>query len=120
MAANAMAAKRWQDWVILILGAWLFFSPFIIGYTQTAAASNAYVIGIAVVLFAILALIDMRVWEEWVNLVLGVWLVISPFVLGYSELVGATWNHVIVGLLIAGDAVWAIAQPEPASARVGR
>lgn len=118
--ANAMGAKRWQDWVILVLGVWLFFSPLFMGYTDTGAASNAYVIGVAVALFAILALIDMRVWEEWINLVLGAWLVISPFVLGYSTFEGPTWNHIIVGLLIAGDAVWAIARPVPQSARLGR
>lgn len=118
--ASDMRARRWQDWVILILGVWLFFSPFLIGYTGTTAASNAYVIGVVVVLFAILALIDSRVWEEWINLVLGVWLVIAPFVLGYSTMDGATWNHIIVGLLIAADAIWAIARPVPTSARLGR
>lgn len=118
--ANAMATKRWQDVVILLLGAWLFFSPFIMGYTATVAASNALIIGVVVVLFAIIALNDTRVWEEWVNLVLGAWLVISPFVLGYSQMEAATWNHIIVGLLIAADAVWAIARPVPESARIGR
>lgn len=103
-----MRAKRWQDWVILVLGAWLFFSPFLLGYTQTAAASNAYVIGLGVALFAILALIDSKLWEEWVNLALGAWLIVSPFVLGYSNMAGPTWNHIIVGLLIGADALLVI------------
>jgi hypothetical protein len=106
-----MTAKRWQDWVVLILGIYLFFSPFFLSYTQTIAASNAYVIGIAVVVFAILALIDSRLWEEWVNLILGIWLIISPFVLGYSNMSTVTWNHVILGLLIGADALWVIARP---------
>jgi len=103
-----MAAKRWQDWVVLVLGIWLFFSPFVLNYTQTTAAVNAYVIGLAAALFAILALLDSKLWEEWVNLALGAWLIISPFVLGYSSLATPAWNHVIVGLLIGADALWVI------------
>ncbi len=112
-----MTNKRWQDWVILVLGVWLFFSPFLLGYTQTMAASNAYVIGVGLALFAILALIDARVWEEWVNLALGAWLIISPFVLGYSNMPTPTWNHIIVGLLVGADALWVIMRPG-VSARV--
>lgn len=106
-----MTAKRWQDWMILVLGAWLFFSPFVLDYTQTAAASNSYVIGLGLVLFAILALIDSRLWEEWANFALGAWLIISPFALGFSDMAAATWNHVIVGLLVAADAMLVILKP---------
>lgn len=115
-----MAGKRWQDWVVLVLGIWLFFSPFLLNYTQTVAASNAYIVGLAVALFAILALLDSRLWEEWVNLALGAWLIISPFVLGYSDMGTPTWNHIIVGLLIGADALWVIARPGAPAPRVTR
>lgn len=39
-------------------------------------------------------------WEEWVNVVLGVWLILSPWILGFSGMTGAMWNAVIVGLLV--------------------
>ena len=77
--------KRWQDWVQLALGAWLFVSPWVLGYTKIAgAAANAYLIGAALVVFAIIALYAPKVWEEWISLVLGLWLIISPWFMGFS------------------------------------
>lgn len=42
-------------------------------------------------------------WQDMVNIVLGLWLAISPWVLGYAEThTYATWNAIIAGLVIAG------------------
>jgi len=38
--------------------------------------------------------------------VLGAWLVIAPWVLGFGSLAAAAWNHVIVGLLVLALAAW--------------
>lgn len=108
-----MKNQRWQDWVILVLGAWLFFSPFWMGGYASAgstAAWNSYIFGVVAIAFAIAALATGQRWEEWVELVLGIWLIISPFVLSFfiSEH-GAAWNQIIVGLLIAADAIWVLA-----------
>jgi hypothetical protein len=105
--------KRWQDWVMLVFGIWLFFSPFFLGYTSTSstAAWNSYVLGVLVVIFALWALSQPQQWEEWINLVLGIWLIISPWVLQYHTTDStATTNHVILGILIGADAIWALAQ----------
>jgi SPW repeat len=40
---------------------------------------------------------------SWLNLILGIWLVVSPFVLFASG--GAMWNNVIVGVIIAALAL---------------
>ncbi len=103
---------RWQDWANLVLGAWLFVAPFFgIGLLHQAAVWNAYAAGIAVVVFAWAALVRPQRWQEWVNLCIGVWLIIAPFALGYAEQSGAMWNHIIVGLLVGADAVWAMTTP---------
>ncbi|MFQ5754470.1 MAG: SPW repeat protein [Acidiferrobacterales bacterium] len=111
-----MKDRRWQDLVTLVLGVWLFLSPFILQYADAAgmAAWNAYILSIGVVVFAGAALAKPQVWEEWVNLVLGLWLIISPFVLGFYDQTMAAWNHIIVGLLVGGDAVWSILEQRPA------
>jgi len=102
---------------MLFFGAWLFFSPFWMqGYASAGSvgAWNSYVLGVLVGIFAIAALATARRWEEWVQLVLGFWLVISPFVLSfYAREYGAAWNQIILGLLIGFDAVWALAAAEP-------
>lgn len=34
---------------------------------------------------------------NWVNVLLGIWIVISPFVLGYSNRIAIMWNDVATG-----------------------
>lgn len=107
--------QRWQDWVMLVFGVWLFFSPFILRYHSynNVVAWNAYVFGAGVAIFAIIALASPHRWEARVNLVLGIWLVISPFALGFDSELAPTWNNVLLGLLIGRDAVWAMLRQSP-------
>ncbi len=108
--------ERWQDWGMLALGAWLFFSPFFMPYASLvdAAAWNAYLVGGAVALFAIWAIYAPETWQAWVNLVLGGWLVFVPFLFGfYGAAQAAAWNSILVGLLIVADAIWTIATRQP-------
>lgn len=104
---------RWQDWAMLVFGVWLFFSPFwMAGYASmsSVAAWNSYIFGVLVAAFAVAALTTRRRWEEKVELAFGIWLVISPFVLGfYGSENGAAWNHIAIGLLVAVDALWILA-----------
>ena len=115
-----MKAKRWQDWAMLVFGVWLFFSPFFLTYGSLTgiAAWNSYILGAAVAVFAVWALADPQKWEEWVNIVLAVWLILAPFVLSFYQTEAvAAWNQVILGVLIGGDAIWALAQrPTPSHA----
>lgn len=37
---------------------------------------------------------------NWINVILGAWVVISPFVLGFSNLRAAMWNNVATGLAV--------------------
>ncbi len=93
--------RPWQDWANLILGLWLVLSPWLLGFSGTPAAMwNALIIGVVVGLMALLHLRDGPMWEEWVNVVLGVWLILSPWILGFSGMANAMWNAVIVGLLV--------------------
>jgi len=107
-----MEKRRWQDGVMVVLGVWLFFSPFILQYTSVygTAAWNSYILGVLVTLVALTALAAPHLWEEWVNFVLAVWIVISPWVLAFNTSNVPTVNHVVLGILIGIDALWAINQ----------
>ena len=109
--------KHWQDPLNLILGIWMIVSPWVLRYQtdmtlnavmSNAATSNAVLLGILIAAAALVALFRVMAWEEWVNVVLGVWLVISPWVLGFSSLATAMWNAVIVGIVVAVLALWAL------------
>ena len=101
--------KRWQDGINVLFGIWLFFSPWILGFYSSipAASGNFFVVGIAVIVFAVIAMNVRTAWEEWVNFALGIWMIISPWVAGYSANVAARDNAVILGVLTAVVSFWA-------------
>lgn len=103
---------RWQDWGNFIIGAWLFISPWVLQYPSDipSAAWNAYLLGAAIVIFAAFAVYMPRVWEEGLNTVLGLWMIVSPWVLGFASHQEVTMNAVIVGALVTILAVWAMVQ----------
>lgn len=108
--------NHWQDWVNLVLAIWLFVSPWVLnlagvidgstgaGATANspgmAAAWNAWVIGVVVGVIAVAALSRLQQWEEVINMLFGIWLFIAPWVLGFTTLSVAAWDHWIVGALI--------------------
>ncbi|HZQ61455.1 MAG TPA: SPW repeat protein [Casimicrobiaceae bacterium] len=106
-----MGMKRWQDWVNLILGVWLFLSTWIMGYADagSAAAWNAWILGVGVFVFAAIAVSMPKVWEEVINVLLGIWLIISPWVLGFTDMRRVETNTVIVGIIVLALAAWAMA-----------
>ena len=121
MARVAQGTERWRDWVMLVLGAWLFLSPWILGFAGGAPADaagaatgpavsawNAWVVGAVIAVLAIWAIAAFAEWLDWLNGILGAWLVIAPWVLGFSSLPAAAWNHVIVGLLVLAFAAWEV------------
>jgi SPW repeat len=48
---------------------------------------------------------SIKHWQDPVNLVLGLWLVISPWVLGYPSEAVSTASAVVLGILIAAAAI---------------
>jgi hypothetical protein len=103
-----MRSRRWQDWINLLLGAWLFASPWAMNFASSAhgAARNAYVVGAAIVLFAGVAMYMRAAWEEGVNILLGSWMMVSPWIIGFNTNNAVTENSVVCGLLVAGLAAW--------------
>jgi hypothetical protein len=119
--------NRAQDWLNVVLAIWLFISPWVLQFglgMQTAsggatpqaalhlAAWNAWVLGVIVFLVALSASTRRDAWQngsqEWFNLLLGIWIFVAPWVLGFSG-VGdraAAWDHWITGVLIFLVALW--------------
>lgn len=103
-----MDTKRWQDWLNLLLGVWLFASPWVLKYADdgSPAAKNAWLLGPAIIVVAALAIYLPRAWEEVVNFVLGAWGVAAPWVLGFVAHKEAMTNTVVVGAVVAVLALW--------------
>ncbi len=43
----------------------------------------------------------------WASLVVAIWFIISPFIVGYSDINAAVWNDIVFGVLAGGAALWA-------------
>jgi SPW repeat len=93
--------QHWQDWANLLLGICVFLSPWAIGrHVGSAVISNYVIVGIATSFLAIAALVAFRPWKEWIDLVLGAWLVVSPWLVGFSAVNALMWNAVLIGAFI--------------------
>lgn len=53
----------------------------------------------------------LKHWTDAVNAVLGVWLVVSPWLMGYQDVSAAMWTAVIVGAALVAAALGAIFVP---------
>jgi hypothetical protein len=97
--------KQWEDWTSWALGIWLLLSPWALWFEKDAAAMhNAVAVGVLIILAELLELSFFRGWEEWINIALGAWLVISPWGLGLSN-AAAKINFIVVGVLVLALAV---------------
>jgi hypothetical protein len=47
-------------------------------------------------------------WVNYGQLILGLWVLLAPWILGYASLAPALWSSVISGVLISLLALWSI------------
>ena len=102
--------KHWQDPVNAVLGVALVLSPWVLSYSsESVATSNAVIIGLALVATALGAMLAPQAWEEWTEAILGLWMIMSPWVLGFSHVQAAMYVAVGAGLIVVLLALWTIA-----------
>lgn len=94
---------RLQDWGTLLAGLYAALSPI---WVSTTGERDAYwaliVLG---VLLAVSALVSLAmpgiVVTEWFTVLFGVLLFVAPWVLSYTDRVGASWTSWVVGAIAA-------------------
>lgn len=111
-----MKTQHWQDWVNALLGLWVVLSPSMLAHVMASSLEpggvpeavmwNQYVVGGAIAALAVVALFAFKAWEEWTNVILGAWLLASPWMLGFYGAPALMWNAVILGVLVLGFAGW--------------
>jgi hypothetical protein len=102
--------RQWEDWCDWALGLFLILSPWILLFQKDdVATKNAVIVGFLVVLTEGVTLSVFRPWEEWINVALGAWLVISPWVLNVTSS-AAKVSFVVVGAIIAALALYEVRQ----------
>ncbi len=101
--------KHWQDPVNALLGLWVLLSPWALGFQDDRVIMlNAVIVGAALVAVALGAIFVPRAWEEWTEGTLGLWLLVSPWGLGFNTHEQAMLNAVIAGMAIVVLALWTL------------
>lgn len=83
--------RTWEDWCGMLLGALIVASPWFPvqeGMVTTAGHQavvlNTVAIGLVVFGLSQLEYVALQRWQEVTTIVVGLWLIASPYVLGYS------------------------------------
>jgi hypothetical protein len=92
----------------ILLGTWLIFSPWIFDYSGSSAVLNSVFVGILMSVLAACRLASLRntAGLSGANLLLGLWTIASPWLLGYAANDGAVRDNVILGVAVATLAIW--------------
>lgn len=91
---------RLCDVVNLTLGGVLFFSPWLFDLSTGAQWQTASIVGLIIAVLSIAALAAFAVWEEWLNLLAGLALMVSPWLLGFQDSQAMTID-VVIGMSVA-------------------
>ena len=115
MASQKALPAHVQDWVNLVCAVLLFISPWILAFSGDVTATRAaWITGVVVAIFAVAALVQFAEWEEWISALLGVWMIVAPWVVGFSTIGVAVAAFVVLGLVVAiasAAEIWQIRHP---------
>ncbi len=115
--------RKWRaesvlDLYNLVLAMVLFASPWLFARANGAAVIDLRISGAAIAILSLVAMVAFANWEEWAKLLLGIWLIVSPFVLGFAH---TRAMHFSIGIgvpvaFLAALELWLVydaAHPEP-------
>jgi hypothetical protein len=83
----------------LALAVFLFVTPWLFGFSREAARADDWMSGVLVLAIAAAAVLAFAKWEEWATLTLGIWVLVSPWLLGFAHTKAMAVN-IAVGLII--------------------
>jgi hypothetical protein len=106
-AMDEWSNRKLCDVVNLVLAMVLFFSPWEFGLSIGAQWQTASVVGIIIGVLSIAALAAFAVWEEWLNLIAGLGLMVSPWLLGFQDSDAMTID-VVIGVTVAALAAFEV------------
>jgi hypothetical protein len=100
--------RPWEDWFGMLLGVLIEVSPWFpmqasheaVDAERSAMILNTFVVGMLVFGLAQLEYVALQRWEEVGEILLGLWLIASPFVFGYSDDAKLQIWHAILGGLV--------------------
>jgi hypothetical protein len=103
--------RPWEDWVSMLLGVLIGFSPWLAEQEHDQAVMwNAVLAGALVLGLAQLEYVSLRRWQAIGEIACGLWLMASPFAFGYAEAGALRYWHFTLGAIVALFAALALWQ----------
>lgn len=106
----------WKGFLRAMIALWVLISPWVLLHLSMAAPSqlqisdaalwNFLIVGVAMMVISIAPVMASTIWEGRVNAAVGIWLVASPWILGFRSDLVLTWNAVVVGILAVAVSGW--------------
>lgn len=105
---RAQHASHIPDWRSLAAAAALFIAPWALHYTSAMATLATCFSAVILVIVSTMAIAEVDDTEEPEYLILGAWLLISPWVLGFWTDKSALLVHILFGVELIVHAAWEI------------
>lgn len=100
--------RPWEDWFGMLLGVLIVVSPWFPFPAHEPADGersiiilNTFVVGMLVFGLAQLEYVALQRWEEVGEILLGLWLIASPFLFGYADDQSLQIWHAVLGAVVA-------------------
>lgn len=97
---------RWQDWLTFLIGIWIFITPWIFRFNHDKFSWSPYVMGALLIIFSLWAIVKRKMTGEIINLIIGMWVFISPMILGFSLTANAAWIMFVFGAIVIIVEIW--------------
>jgi hypothetical protein len=109
--------RTWEDWLGMLFGVLIVLSPWfptqtsheVIDADRSYVILNTFAVGIIVFGLGQLEYVALQRWEEVAGIQLGLWLIASPYMFGYSGDGMLRFYHSSLGslvLLLAALQLW--------------
>ena len=91
--------RSWEDFCSAGLGILIVLSPVLVGENPaTSVAISAGLVGVVITMLALLEVMSLQRWEEVLELLCGLWVIVSPLVLNYSGTLRLA--HFVLGAVV--------------------
>lgn len=105
--------------VTFLLGVWLIASPWVFVHNGRLPVLNAVLVGALIAVFAAIRLAPLRfsLVVNCINVALGFWTIISPWVVGYAANKPAVANNLLLGVFVMTLSIWSARASEAKRSR---
>ena len=86
----------------ILLGMWLFITPWVFGEYRNANAWNAWIAGVLIVLVAGVRMGGSERWKSlpWFNVLFGAWVFASPWIYRYTGDTARFVDSLCIGVVV--------------------